>query len=359
MYFNTHIRRKDNGLQVIVQYKHEGGKWKQKSKQGFENNKKGKQLAKDWAAKMIEELKQSDCLDNNEYKDITFEEFTLIHLKHLKKHSALGSIRNFETVRVKFKDLNNKQMSEIKVLDIQTIVDNLLDELAPSTLKDYLGKLSIIFKDAIEKYNIITTNPVDKITIKTSNIKKEIIVLNSKESMDLLTALDGEYYYITLIGLKTGLRIGEILGLTWGDIDFKKHKININKQWKEIEKNKYGFGSLKSENSNRVVPIHPNLSKELKLYKSMSIPQIDNRLFSYRNTASVTAMLGAKYKRLGYNISVHSLRHTYATNLIGSGLDYRTTAMLLGHTVEMTMKTYSHVNDDMLERANKIINENF
>lgn len=359
MYFNTHIRRKDNGLQVIVQYKHEGDKWKQKSKQGFENNKKGKQAAKDWAAKMIEELKQSDSLDNWGYNDITFEEFTLIHLKHLRKHSALGSIRNFETVMVKFKDLNNKSMAEIKAIDLQNIVDDLLDELAPSTIKDYLGKLSIFFKAAIEKYNIISSNPVNKVDVKANSKSTDMVVLNKDEVTQLLSSLNNEYYYITLIGLKTGLRIGEIMGLTWSDIDFKNHKINIDKQWKEIEKNKYGFGPLKSKNSNRIVPIPPNLSKELKMYKSMSMPQIDNRIFSYRNTASITAMLGAKYKKLGYNISVHNLRHTYATNLIANGLDYRTAAQILGHTVEMTMKTYSHVNDDMLERANKIISENF
>ncbi len=359
MYFNTHIRKKDSGLQVIVQYKVEGDKWKQKSKQGFKNNRDGKQAAKDWAANMIDDLKKSIKLGNDEFKDVTFEDFTFNHIKHLKRHSAPGSIRNFETVMVKFKDLNDKKVNDIKVMDIQVIVDDLLNKLAPSTVKDYLGKLSLIFKDAIEKYNIIDTNPVDKITIKASNVKKDIVVLNNKESIDLLKKLDGEYYYITLIALKTGLRIGEIMGLTWSNIDLKKNKIIVCQQWKEIDKNKFGFGPLKSKNSNRVIPIPPSLSKILNVYKSKSITRIDNRIFSYRNTASITAMLDAKYKKLGYNISVHSLRHTYATNLIGNGLDYRTAAMLLGHTVEMTMKTYSHVNDDMLDRANKIISENF
>lgn len=64
-----------------------------------------------------------------------------------------------------------------------------------------------------------------------------------------------------------------------------------------------------------------------------------------------------KYNKLGYNISIHTFRHTYATNLIMNRLDFKTTARLMGHTVEMTMKTYSHVNDEMLIRATKIINE--
>ena len=63
-----------------------------------------------------------------------------------------------------------------------------------------------------------------------------------------------------------------------------------------------------------------------------------------------------KFIKCGFNITIHSLRHTYATNLIANGLDFKTTAKLLGHTVEQTMKTYSHVNDDMMDNARKIIN---
>ena len=48
--------------------------------------------------------------------------------------------------------------------------------------------------------------------------------------------------------------------------------------------------------------------------------------------------------------------HTYATNLIANGLDFKTAAKLLGHDIEQTMKTYSHVTDDMMNEAKKIIN---
>lgn len=357
MNYNINIRKKDNGYQAIVQYK-DKNKWKQKSKQGFESTRMGKRAAQDWAAKTVEELKGLN-LDDEELKDITFGEFTTIHIKHLSKHSSLGSIRNFETVVKKFDRLNNKYISDIKTIDIQNIVDDLLDELAVTTIKDYLGKLSLFFKDAIEKYNLITVNPVDKITIKVKHEKQDMIVFSNKESIELLSKLKGEYYYIALIALKAGLRIGEIVGLTWQDIDFVNKKIIVNKQWKELAKNEYGFGALKSKNSNRVVPMPGILVKELKQLKKNSVIQIDNRLFSYKNTASITAMMKTKFNRIGYDISIHNLRHTYATNLIASGLDYRTAAMLLGHTVEMTMKTYSHVNSDMLDRASRIINENF
>lgn len=65
------------------------------------------------------------------------------------------------------------------------------------------------------------------------------------------------------------------------------------------------------------------------------------------------------YKKSGYNITVHDLRHTYATFLISNGIDFKTAAQLLGHSVEMTMKIYSHVNNDMLDSAKRKINNIF
>ncbi|WP_414632530.1 tyrosine-type recombinase/integrase [Clostridium sp. UBA4548] len=53
-------------------------------------------------------------------------------------------------------------------------------------------------------------------------------------------------------------------------------------------------------------------------------------------------------------MTVHELRHTYARRLISSGIDLQTAAKLLCHTVEQTMKTYSHVNDDMMVSATSI-----
>ena len=59
---------------------------------------------------------------------------------------------------------------------------------------------------------------------------------------------------------------------------------------------------------------------------------------------------------MGYDISIHELRHTYTTNLIANGIDFKTAAMLIGDTVDMVMKVYSHVNKDMMNKARDIIN---
>ncbi|NFG76236.1 site-specific integrase [Clostridium botulinum] len=167
------------------------------------------------------------------------------------------------------------------------------------------------------------------------------------------------HYLISLIALKTGARIGEILALTWNDIDFENNIIVINKQWNLNKKGEYSFVDVKGVNSNRSIPIPYVLVTELKKYKNKNPINIDNRIFKYKNTASTSSNLIREYVRIGFNISVHELRHTYATNLIQNGIDFKTTAKLLGHTVEMTLNVYSHVTDDMMKRATKIINNYF
>ena len=58
-------------------------------------------------------------------------------------------------------------------------------------------------------------------------------------------------------------------------------------------------------------------------------------------------------------MSIHELRHTYATALISNGVDFKTVAKLMGHDIEQTMKTYSHVTDDMLNNATKLLSKIF
>nr|WP_311138063.1 site-specific integrase [Clostridium botulinum] len=74
---------------------------------------------------------------------------------------------------------------------------------------------------------------------------------------------------VAFIAANTGMRLGEILGLTWNDVDFKDNTVNVNKQWKILKNGKSGFGPVKSKNSNRIIPISKNVKNELKNYKKI------------------------------------------------------------------------------------------
>ncbi|WP_315074924.1 tyrosine-type recombinase/integrase [uncultured Clostridium sp.] len=115
---------------------------------------------------------------------------------------------------------------------------------------------------------------------------------------------------------------------------------------------------MKTKNSNRSVPIPPETLETLKQYKkSIAVLNIDNRITPYNRT-SIKRYLNPILNKLA-NISIHELRHTYATLLIANGIDFKTAAKFLGHDAQQTIKTYSHVTDEMKKKATDTISKIF
>lgn len=358
MDYNITYRQKDKGWQVIISYKDEDGKWKQKSKQGFKTKKDAKPVAD----KMLGEIKDNLSLKTPvELTDITFKQFTDMYLKKIKLHIEPNTLKGYDCSINAFSSLCDLCIRDIEPFHIQNCVDDMVSRnLTESTIKSYLTRIKSIFKSASENYNIINSSPVKNIRVKGSKnkyIKKALSEAELDKLLKLLKEDNSKYYIISLLASKCGLRIGEIIGLTWDCIDFENNNITVNKQFKYINKNKFGMGELKSKNGNRIVPFSHNVALELKAYKNTTHLNIDKRLFNNRNVKCLSERLSMKFKKLGFDISVHELRHTYATNLIANGVDFKTAAKFLGHDVTETMKTYSHVNDDMRNKAIKIINE--
>lgn len=356
MDYKEHIRKKDGGLQAILSYK-EGRKWKQKSKQGFENSKKGEKKAQQWMHQIINQL-ENDLHLNKDYQDITFKEYIDMYTNDRKINLSDSTVDTFEAAFKKFDDLDNMKLKEIKTIDIQRCVNKLSKVYRRSTIETYIKKLKTAFNYAINVYEIINISPIKKLEYSGQKSVNKI-ALNRNETNNLLEKLkrkdNKQHYLMSLLAVKCGLRVGEICGLTWDKIDFKNCIIDVNIQWNKVNGG-YGFTKLKSNNSYRQVPFNSLVKKELLQYKEKTVINIDNRLFNIKNTNITASYLGRIYKRLGYDISIHELRHTYATNLVQAGLDFKTVASLLGHDIKETMNTYSHVNDDMIQRAIEIIN---
>ncbi|KNF09856.1 site-specific recombinase XerD [Gottschalkia purinilytica] len=360
MQYNITYREKDKGIQFIISYKDHAGKWRQKSKQGFTKKKDAKKAADE----MLDELKKNfelQMTSNAEYQGITFGDFVSMNIEHEKLYKERNTIIGYKTVFKKFSRLHDIPLKKINFSHIQSCIDEMVQaDYKISTIKTYIQKLKTFLNWAVDPYKIIKENPVTNIKIPEYKKEDQIKALNRQDLEKLLSKVKpNNDYMITLIAATCGLRLGEILGLTWNDIDFKNSTLSVNKQWKILKDNTYGFGDLKTKNSNRVVPIPPKTLKELKKYQNESVTDINNRLFLNKQTSSTSVKLNYKYSRNGYNISVHDLRHTYATLLVANGVDFKTAAQLLGHSVEMTMKIYSHVTDDMLKRTTQIVNNVF
>lgn len=343
MEYSTIIRKKNKGYQYVITYKL-NGVWKQKSKQGF--TKKGEaQQAMD---KMIPELEK--MVKNNVVSDkVTLRSFYNVYINRIKLYREKNTILKFGTATGAFKDLLDLELKEITNLKIQNCIDDLTARgIRGSSIKTYLGAIKVLLRSAKNDYNLISELPTFKLEIKENKVSKCKRALTKEEIELLLEENKGtRYYLIFLIALKTGMRLGEIFGLTWDNVDFINNKITVDKQWKRLNAGAMGFGELKSKNSYRSIPIPDILSNELKKIE----PKNENeRIISYKNNGT---RLNGKLKK--YGITFHELRHTYATQLISAGIDLKTVAYLLGHDIKETMQTYSHVNKDMIENATNII----
>ena len=331
MDYNVTYRKKDKGIQFIISYKDSKGKWKQKSRQGFKTQKEAKPIITQIIKQLEKDLELRSNL-NSDLEGITFKEYYMAFIEHQKLYKEFNTIQHYKATFNAFSKLNEYAVIKIKSSDIQKCVDKFVENgYSENSIKGFLSSIHYAFNYAIKKEKIILNNPVQDIDFKISKSKNNKTALTKKETNDLLDKIKNKkLHLISMIAAKCGLRISEILGLTWSDIDTKNSMLIVNKQWKMDKNGQYNFGEVKGKNSIRKVPMPKDLMKEFKIYKSeQKILNLNDRIFDYNSRESISATLCNTYKKNGYKISVHELRHTYA-----------------------------HVTQDMLDKAKKIINEN-
>lgn len=356
MEYNITYRQKNKSLQCIISYKNSAGIWKQVSKQGYKTQKEYKK----WIENTTKELSETIEYINPEFAKLTFKELYKSYMTHIVLYKEQNTLTVYEMARKYFEKLNDLEVSKISSIEIQECIDEMVKlKLAPSTIKTYTAKIKTILKYAVTK-KIIKNIPMHDIEFPKERAEVKVKALNKLELDTLLSKITHKkFYLISLIAATCGLRLGEILGLTWDRIG--ENTITVNRQWKVIgkkdDKAVYGFGTVKSKNSNRVVPVPPSTMNKIKEYKK--IIDISNRLFPYKGLCSCTSPMNKLYKTLGYNISAHDLRHTYASMLVANGMDFKSVSELLGDDVNTVIKTYSHFTDDMMTNATRLVNSIF
>lgn len=253
MDYNITFRQKDKGWQFIISQKI-GNKWKQvKSKQGF----KGKKEAKDYAQNVLEELKENaDVLE--EYKELTIGELKKDYLRHIELHREYNTYKNYSQA-LNYFPIDNIEIIKIKVADVQKCLDTLIDNYSISTIRGAITIFKSMLNYCYRQYDIKIPN-LTKLTLpklKETKAKKALEPEVQEKLLIYFSKTKSKDYYIAiLIALTCGLRIGEICGLTWADIDFKESILNVNKQWKKDKRTKqFNFGELKSKESYRSIPV--------------------------------------------------------------------------------------------------------
>lgn len=348
---NTTVRRKDNGWQIVISYK-AGNKWKQKSRQGF----KTKHEAKEAEAEIIQAIKKQPHPVDRALKGITLVQFCEEYLR-AKKSLLNGSKVNYRNAVKSLGSLANEPIDGITFRDLQNAVSGW--EFAPATQSNYRIFLKALFAAAIKPYKLITENPVDNIEIAKAREKKERRTVTDDEYTKLLKALkdDPEATLAVNILYYTGLRRGEMMGLSWDKINWKESTMTIDTQYNKTKTGRLSMQTPKSRNGFREVPIPAKLLTILKYYHNTYPIRLDRRLFSL--PVVVVRRVCVAMRNVHPDLSPHCLRHTYATRLLAQGVDVRTVAALIGDDTETVIRTYIHYTDEMRKAAKNDIERIF
>lgn len=250
--------------------------------------------------------------------------------------------------------------------------------LSGTTIQMYYGILNAALNKAV-KLQMIIENPCKYIDPpKRNKYKANILTLDEfKLIYNSLNDNVFEDYIFKLaldISIETGLRRGELCGLTWDSINFEDKYIEINKALIRIE-NEYTISELKTEGSYRTIPISEKLVEKLKQHKNVqNLNKLKygefynkvifnnlsyNLIFRHENGEYIIPSTFlqrlkrlCKYNKINKNIRWHDLRHTNATLLIESGVNLKVVQDRLGHSLmQTTADIYSHVTKKMNREA--------
>ena len=317
--------------------------------------------------------------------DAWFDVWLNTHKKKSIKESTLARYdycyRNYVQ-----KKLGKKKLVDFKPMLLEHLFQSMADDdYSTKTIRDIYNILSAVFKYAVHN-RIISFNPCDGVELPKTK-KKPIRVLSVEEQSEVLKYAKGRLHEnLIVVALGTGMRAGEVLGLTEDDLDFKKREIRINKTLvylKDLSTGQYVFKyqSPKTESGKRVIPMQESVYKALKRQliqkKEMQLASdkwepekgFENLVFVSSNGKMVSSFAfqsalnwivkainrdrkkKAEEEKTEYipmeHIYPHALRHTFATRCFEAGIEAKTVQKYLGHSsVAITLDIYTHVTGD-------------
>ena len=334
----------------LIQYRYKDwtGKNRKSTKRGF----KTKREAEEWLRAFL--LKQTRSFD------MKFSDFVVIYMddmkNRLREHTLINKRYVIEDKLLPY--FGERRMNEITVADVRTWQNLLMQQgYAPTYLRTIHNHLSTIFNFAVRYYNL-QENPCAKAGCIGKNHAEEMKIWTKEEFQkfsDCLMAKRLSWLSFQIL-FWTGMRIGELLALTFDDVDLTARTITINKSYQRL-KGRDIITPPKTPKSNRIISIPPFLAEDIQDYmKSLYDFRMDDRLLPVTKNFLENEMRRGVKLSGAKKIRIHDTRHSHASLLIELGFTPKEIAERLGHeNVETTLNTYSHLYPDRQERlANRL-----
>ncbi len=261
------------------------------------------------------------------------------------------------------------KMTTLTEQDVQKFVlDSLSKGLSQKTVKDMLIVLKMVVRYGA-KHGWLQYQEWS-IKYPTEQTKHELEVLSVSHQRKIMQYAIDNFTFRNLgiyICLSTGMRIGELCALKWGDIDLQTETISINRTIERIyviegnaRHTELIIGTPKTKNSIREIPMGRELLKVIRPLKKV----MNDDFFILTNEAKPTEPRTYRnyYKDLLKKLDIpdlkfHGLRHSFATRCIESQCDYKTVSVILGHAnISTTLNLYVHPN---MEQKKKCIDRMF
>jgi len=406
----VNVRKRGSGYQYYFEGNRVNGKRTQIVKSGFKTKsdaQKEGMIAYNDYYQTGSVFKPSQML-YSEFLDLWIEKYCKINLKYHTIEAYSNIIKNHIKPRIGY-----YLISQITPMILQNLINDIYIEKGFSKrfLNNILKVLKGSFKYATDELNYIKNNPAinTKIPKYDTAPNDPAHIFSEEEIQMILNRFENNHcvYYAMLTAYYTGLRVSEIFGLTWDDIDFENKRLTVNKNI--LKKNQRGgtkgnhisgnsttvwyFGTCKTQSSYRTIEISDTLINSLKKYKDeqeeneknygdsymkhyskevkneftnkpeikiinacseleIGLPEVkfvfikNNGVFE--GTDSMKYPFKVIHYELGINCRFHDFRDTHATRLIENGVDVKAVAKRLGHSnIRTTYEIYVRVTDKM------------
>ncbi len=342
------------------------------------------------AVQLLHRLQYELDINNRQVSDITLGEWLDLwletYMKTTLKRSTYNSYASYAKNHfkpalgsIRLEDLTTRTLQQFYNYKIET------EYLAPKTIRNLNLYLHKALSQA-QREGLISFNPAGEVNIPHTARPKITVLTRDQQYLLIRASYQHRYGVFIRLDLMTGLRLGELLGLRWVDIDFRASVLHVNQTLNRLQipnlpdnydgpRTEIVIQAPKSENSARAVPLLPQAIQDLMRWRKVQEADkqtagdlyhdsgfiVTNSLGGYIEPRTFKDYYNQILKLAGLpHVTFYALRHTFATRAVEQGMDEKTLSTILGHaSTSFTMDIYTHVLDDHKQEEMKLMEDLF